>query len=150
MVDCCCLPSPYLVWSVNRNKWRAYASDQHCFRYWRDIWPCKQFGWRGKHDILWQIKPVCYMSGGKCHRIAVILCFAHVSMVFIIHLCLSVCFFFLYEDRNECQENTKLCSHGECHDKTGGYYCVCHNGFKTNEDQTMCLGGLFTLLSIHV
>lgn len=43
-------------------------------------------------------------------------------------------------DRNECLEIPNICSHGDCLDHEGGYTCRCHTGFKTNEDETMCLG----------
>uniref|UniRef100_A0A3P9AJ59 Fibrillin 2b n=1 Tax=Esox lucius TaxID=8010 RepID=A0A3P9AJ59_ESOLU len=43
-------------------------------------------------------------------------------------------------DRNECQEISNVCSHGECIDTQGSYRCLCHNGFKATADQTMCMG----------
>lgn len=43
-------------------------------------------------------------------------------------------------DRNECQETPNICSHGQCIDTVGSFYCICHTGFKTNDDKTMCLG----------
>lgn len=46
----------------------------------------------------------------------------------------------MISDRNECVEIPNICSHGDCIDREGGYTCRCHTGFKTNEDETMCLG----------
>lgn len=43
-------------------------------------------------------------------------------------------------DRNECLEIPNVCSHGLCVDMQGSYQCVCHNGFKASQDQTMCMG----------
>lgn len=48
------------------------------------------------------------------------------------------CIFFI--DRNECLEIPNVCSHGLCVDMQGSYQCVCHNGFKASQDQTMCMG----------
>ena len=43
-------------------------------------------------------------------------------------------------DRNECLEIPNVCSHGLCVDLQGSYQCICHNGFKASQDQTMCMG----------
>lgn len=43
-------------------------------------------------------------------------------------------------DRNECLEIPNVCSHGLCVDMQGSYQCICHNGFKASQDQTMCMG----------
>lgn len=49
-------------------------------------------------------------------------------------------FYFSFLDRNECLEIPNVCSHGLCVDLQGSYQCVCHNGFKASQDQTMCMG----------
>lgn len=49
-------------------------------------------------------------------------------------------FYIFVIDRNECLEIPNVCSHGLCVDMQGSYQCVCHNGFKASQDQTMCMG----------
>lgn len=49
-------------------------------------------------------------------------------------------FYVFVIDRNECLEIPNICSHGLCVDMQGSYQCVCHNGFKASQDQTMCMG----------
>ena len=50
------------------------------------------------------------------------------------------CVLFFVLDRNECLEIPNVCSHGLCVDLQGSYQCICHNGFKASQDQTMCMG----------
>lgn len=50
-----------------------------------------------------------------------------------------MCLIFV-SDRNECLEIPNVCSHGLCVDLQGSYQCICHNGFKASQDQTMCMG----------
>lgn len=54
-------------------------------------------------------------------------------------ICLTCVLFFVL-DRNECLEIPNVCSHGLCVDLQGSYQCICHNGFKASQDQTMCMG----------
>lgn len=49
-------------------------------------------------------------------------------------------FYIFVIDRNECLEIPNVCSHGLCVDMQGSYQCICHNGFKASQDQTMCMG----------
>lgn len=49
-------------------------------------------------------------------------------------------FYIFVIDRNECLEIPNVCSHGVCVDMQGSYQCICHNGFKASQDQTMCMG----------
>lgn len=57
-------------------------------------------------------------------------------------LCITCVFFFFFPvlDRNECLEIPNVCSHGLCVDLQGSYQCICNNGFKASQDQTMCMG----------
>lgn len=54
----------------------------------------------------------------------------------------NMCLFFFFPvlDRNECLEIPNVCSHGLCVDLQGSYQCICNNGFKASQDQTMCMG----------
>lgn len=43
-------------------------------------------------------------------------------------------------DINECTENGKLCTNGNCQNTEGSYHCVCHQGFRLSPDRAYCLG----------
>ena len=58
-----------------------------------------------------------------------------------------MCFIFFVLDRNECLEIPNVCSHGLCVDLQGSYQCICHNGFKASQDQTMCMGKKGNIIS---
>ena len=59
----------------------------------------------------------------------------------------NMCFVFFVLDRNECLEIPNVCSHGLCVDLQGSYQCICHNGFKASQDQTMCMGKKGNIIS---
>uniref|UniRef100_A0A8C4NLB4 Latent transforming growth factor beta binding protein 3 n=1 Tax=Eptatretus burgeri TaxID=7764 RepID=A0A8C4NLB4_EPTBU len=46
--------------------------------------------------------------------------------------------FWLCVDMDECLQNQQSCSHGQCHNTLGTFYCTCNEGFVPSSNSTAC------------
>ena len=43
-------------------------------------------------------------------------------------------------DIDECTTDSNICSNGRCENFMGGYQCICHEGYESNDLKTTCIG----------
>ena len=53
------------------------------------------------------------------------------------------------EDIDECAMNPHVCMNGRCHNTRGSYTCTCDPGYCVPQNQMLCVGMYYNVLSMQ-